>query len=408
MLSSSASLELGAPARPDVTTTASPRPVRPPAARMPSVDMLRGLVMALMVLDHTRDFFGASGFNPRDVSEPALFLTRWITHLCAPVFVLLAGVAAGLRQGTTGGVRDLSRFLVTRGLWLVALEFTVVRVGWSFELGGGILFAQVIWALGMSMIALAGLVHLPRQLVMAIGVVMIAGHNLVDGIRVDGNGPVAWLWAILHQSRALEAGGASAFILYPLIPWTGVMAVGYALAPVMRLSAVRRREVLIETGVGLTMAFVILRALNLYGDPGKWRVYPDVLPTILSFVDCGKYPPSLLYLLMTLGPALVMLAAFDGVRGRAAWMLEVLGRTPLFFYVTHIYVLHALAVLAGWAAGANVAWLVDSSVRKPDAWGVSLPAVYVIALAVVALLYPLCRRVGILKAYRREWWWSYV
>ena len=375
---------------------------------MPSIDMLRGLVMALMVLDHARDFFGGSGFNPRDVSDPALFLTRWITHFCAPVFVFVAGMAAALREEPSDDPQALSRFLVTRGLWLVVLEFTIVRVGWSFELASGTAFAQVIWALGMSMIALAGLVRLPRQGVLTIAALLIVGHNLLDGIRVDGNGPLAWLWTILHQPRALEAGGVSAFVLYPLIPWIGVMALGYAFAPVMRLPAVERREILIETGLGLTMAFVVLRAMNVYGDPDPWRVYPDALPTILSFLDCGKYPPSLLYLLMTLGPSLVILAVFDRARGRVSWMLEVLGRTPLFFYVAHIYALHALALLAGWAFGADVAWLLDSSIRKPDAWGVPLPIVYAIAFAVAALLYPLCRRIGILKAYRREWWWSYV
>ena len=371
--------------------------------------MLRGLVMVLMTLDHTRDFFSASSFDPRDVNDPALFLTRWITHLCAPVFVFLAGVSAGLRHDEVGATQPLSRFLVTRGLWLVLLEFTIVRIAWTFDPFGNVAFAQVIWALGVSMMALAGLVYFPRPVLAGLSLALIAGHNLLDGFRVAGEQYAAWLWMVVHQPGVLRGDYLTVVVLYPLVPWIGVMAAGYALAPAFRLPRYERRRYLLVLGVAVTIAFVTMRSTNFYGDPVSWTPQADIVPTLLSFVNCEKYPPSLSYLMMTLGPALMILAVFDGASGFAARSLNVIGRTPLLYYVAHIYLLHALAVLVVWSGGADVSWLLQSSAAgKPAGWGYSLPIVYAIAAGTVIALYPLCRWLGALKERRHEWWWSYV
>lgn len=379
--------------------------------RLDSIDLLRGLVIVLMALDHTRDFFGTSGANPRDVAEPALFLTRWITHFCAPVFIFLAGVSAYLYGARGRSVGALSRFLLTRGLWLILIEFTVVRLGWSFSLNITHFTGQVIWAIGASMVVLAGLVYLPRWAIAVVGLVMIAGHNLFDGIAAEQFGPAGFIWNLLHKPGPLWAGdGTRLFVLYPLIPWVGVMAAGYALGPVMQLDAAARRHWLLGLGLALTAGFIVLRATNLYGDPAGWDGHDGALATALSFVNCEKYPPSLLYLMMTLGPALVLLATFPhaNARGRAATCLITFGRVPFFFYVVHIFLIHALAVVFAAVAFGDASWLFGSFGGKPAGYGVSLAGVYGVWLCVVIALYPPCRWFAALKQRRREWWWSYL
>jgi uncharacterized membrane protein len=235
--------------------------------RLDSIDLLRGLVMVLMALDHTRDFFGASGPNPRDIADPALFLTRWVTHFCAPTFIFLAGVSAFLYGERGRSVGEVSLFLLTRGLWLILIEFTLMRFCWTFSFQINVFVMQVIWVTGASMVVLAGLVHLPRGVIAAIGLAMIAGHNLLDGIDAADLGNAAWLWTLLHQPGLIEIGPQiKLFVLYNLVPWSGVMAAGYALGPVYRLDPVSRRSFLIRTGAAVTAAFVVLRATNLYGD----------------------------------------------------------------------------------------------------------------------------------------------
>jgi len=257
--------------------------------RLDSVDLLRGLVMALMALDHTRDFFTVSGWNPRDVADPALFLTRWITHFCAPTFMLLAGLAAHLYGARGRSVGEISRFLVTRGFLLILIEFTLVRVGWIFSFGFDQLTAGVIWAIGASMIALAALVYLPRIAIAAAAAGLIAGHNLLDGIRAEDLGSASWIWHFLHQPGLVRLGnGATVFVLYPIIPWIGVMAAGYALGPVMELEAESRHRWLLRLGAAITAAFVLLRATNLYGDPAPWTMQETWFATALSFLNCEK------------------------------------------------------------------------------------------------------------------------
>ena len=379
--------------------------------RLDSVDLLRGLVMVVMALDHTRDFFGAGAMNPRDVAEPALFLTRWITHFCAPVFIFLAGLSAylyGSRGRTTG---ELSCFLLTRGFWLILIEFTLVRFGWTFGLDLGVFVMQVIWAIGASMVVLAVLVNLPRWAVLTVGLGMIAGHNLLDSVRAEDLGAVSPLWTVVHQPGLLPLTATThLFVLYPLIPWVGVMATGYALGPVFALKRHVRVGLLAGLSAAVTAGFVLIRAANFYGDPSPWSVQPTGLATVLSFLNCEKYPPSLLYLMMTLGPGLVLLAAFEGVRGRLADIVITFGRVPLFYYVAHLYLIHLLAIPFALAALGDAAWLLgDGPLRhKPHGYGLDLAGIYAAWLFVVAALYWPCHWFAALKQRRTDWWLSYL
>ena len=368
--------------------------------RIVSIDVLRGLIMVLMALDHTRDFFGTGGFNPRDVTEPALFLTRWVTHLCAPTFIFLAGLSAFLYgRGRSAG--ELSRFLLTRGLLLILLDFTLIKFGWRFEFDFYRMSAGVIFAIGASMIALAALIWLPRFAIAAVALIMIAGHNLLDGLSAAQFGELSWAWHVLHEQGRITLGeGASLYVVYPLIPWIGVMAAGYALGPAMQLGSEARQRLLFRLGAAITFGFVVLRATNLYGDPAGWTTQENWLSTLLSFINCEKYPPSLLYLMMTLGPAFMLLAAFEQARGVLAQLLTIFGKVPFFFYVVHIYLIHALAVAAGLAMTGVFA--------KSTEIGFGLPGVYLIWLLVLLLLYPLCRSFADLKARRSGSWWSYL
>ena len=369
--------------------------------RIASIDILRGLVIALMALDHTRDFFTSDNFNPRDVTEPALFLTRWTTHLCAPTFVLLAGLSAFL-YGRDRPADELQRFLVTRGLWLILIEFTLVSFAWTFELRYPLdLFAGVIWVIGASMICLAALTYLPLVAIAIVAIALIVGHNLFDGIPAEDFGVASALWRILHDPGRIDLGGGnSVYALYSLIPWAGVMATGYALGSVMSLAPEKRQRVLFFLGAAITLGFVLLRATNVYGDPEPWKIGSTPLQTVLSFINCEKYPPSLLFLMMTLGPALMLLAAFERVRGRFAQWLSTYGEVPFFFYVVHLYVLHGLAVAVGFMTAGVV-------VPRPEL-SFGLPTVYAIWLGVLLLLYPLCLWFAKVKARQSEWWWRYL
>ena len=323
-------------------------------ARIVSIDVLRGLVMAIMALDHTRDFFGSSGFNPRDVTEPALFLTRWVTHLCAPTFIFLAGLSAFL-FGRGRDTKVLSRFLLIRGVWLILIDFTLIKFGWRFDLDLYRLTAGVIFVIGASMIALAALIWLPRWAIASVAVIMLAGHNLLDAVRAEDLGEASWAWHLLHEPGLVPLGaGVNLYVLYPLIPWIGVMAAGYLLGPVMQLEAEARQRLLFRLGAAVTLGFVVLRATNLYGDPDPWTMQETWSSTVLSFLNCEKYPPSLLFLMMTLGPALMLLASFEHARNAIARLLATFGQVPFFYYVVHIYLIHGLAVATGFALTGTV------------------------------------------------------
>jgi uncharacterized membrane protein len=385
-----------------VATTARPR--------LDSIDLLRGLIMVVMALDHTRDFFGAGGTNPRDVADPALFMTRWVTHFCAPIFIFLSGLSAWLygSRGRTAG--ELSRFLLTRGLWLMLIEFTVVRFGWSFSVAFDVFVIQVIFAIGASMVVLAGLIHLPRWAIAAIALAMIGGHNLLDGVRPEQFGALGWLWGVLHQRGfAFGSPDEGLFVLYPLVPWIGIMAAGYLLGPLFKSDEDVRWRWLIGVGVSIIAGFVLIRATNLYGDPAPWIQQERVLATVLSFIDCEKYPPSLLYLMMTLGPALLFLAVFERMRGRFADVIATFGRVPFFYYVAHLYLIHVLALIAAWWSTGEVGWLLSGHLpNKPAGYGYGLAGIYAVWLVVVLALYPACRWFAGVKQRNRAWCLSYL
>ncbi|MGK2922530.1 MAG: DUF1624 domain-containing protein, partial [Methyloceanibacter sp.] len=330
----------------------------------------------------------------------ALFLTRWVTHICAPTFILLAGLSAFL-YGRGTDTESLSRFLLIRGLWLILIDFTLIKFGWRLEFDLFRMTGGIIFAIGASMIALAALVWLPRWVIAVVTVTMLFGHNLVDNIRADELGGAAWAWHLLHEPGLIYLGdGAQLYVLYPLIPWIGVMAAGYLLGPVMQLEAQARQRVLFSLGAAITLGFVILRATNLYGDPAPWVTQDTWLATVLSFLNCEKYPPSLLYMMMTLGPALILLAAFEHAHGIFTRILAVFGQVPFFYYVVHIYVIHLLAVATDFAMTGDLT-------RAPEI-SLSLGGVYLVWLLVLVLLYSMCKWFAELKKNGRGWWWSYM
>jgi uncharacterized membrane protein len=382
----------------------------PRRARIDSVDIMRGLIMVVMALDHVRDFWSNAAVDPTDpaTSTPALFATRWITHLCAPWFMLLAGAGAYLSLGRDRSPSTLVRFLVTRGLWLIALELTIVNVFWK-----GLLFDptfvrfMVLCALGGSMIALAAMVRLPKLVILAIAVVMIVGHDAFDDVSPDRFGSFAWLWELLHVPGIIGAEphkGWSMFVLYPLIPWIGVMALGYvggSWLESMRDDPHRARKLAIA-GVVVLAVFAVVRALDIYGDPQPWVRFDTFGEDAMSFLEVSKYPPSLDFVLATLGTGFVVLAAIDATVVARPWrVFRTFGRVPMFFYLVHIPLIATTSQLA--YRIANGAWRSEESV-----WGFGLPGVYAIWIACIALLYLPCVWFAGVKARRRDWWLGYV
>ncbi|RZJ96552.1 MAG: DUF1624 domain-containing protein [Brevundimonas sp.] len=381
------------------------------AVRLDALDLLRGIVICLMVLDHVRDYFHASGaFDPMDVtqSNPALYLTRIITHFCAPTFVLLAGVSAFLQKANGKTTANLSRFLLTRGLWLIVLELTVVNIGWQFV--PALVFLQVIWAIGWSMVALSALVWLPWRAVLAIGVVIIAGHNLLDGIAPEAFGAAAPLWNFLHVANIVPVAGVPVLFAYPVLPWMGVMAFGYGIGRVFLLPEAQRRRMLVTLGLSMVAAFIVLRGLQLYGDPRPWAVQDAPWKTVGDFLNVLKYPPSLDYVLMTLGPVLALIPALERLKGPVAAFFLPFGRVPLFVYVIHIYLAHALSMLLGVLMGYPAAAFINPFFggMAPAGWGIPLLGVYAVWALVLAILYPLGRWFSGVKARRRDWWLGYL
>lgn len=379
----------------------------PPRRRIDSVDLLRGIVMILMALDHARDYFGGAAIDPTNLATTTapLFFTRWITHLCAPVFCLLTGTGAYLARGrrTTG---ELSWFLLTRGLWLVLLELTVARFLWQFNVDYQVTIITVLWALGWSMVVLAALVHFPTWVAGAFGVALIVLHNLADPVAPQAFGGLAPLWNVLHRPGVLYAApGRIVILAYPLIPWIGVMAAGYTLGAVFGMAPESRRRLLLRLGIGLTAAFLVLRFVNVYGDPVPWSAQRTPVLTVLSFLNLTKYPPSLLFLLMTLGPALLLLRAMDGRAVPAALRPAfIIGKVPMFYYLAHIFALHLIAVFVSLARYGTIRYMFESArpdqfpVTQPPGWPMPLPAVYLVWAVVVVLLFPFCRWYAALKA----------
>jgi uncharacterized membrane protein len=385
--------------------------------RLESIDLLRGIIMVLMALDHTRDFVGHPGLNPVNLATTTvpLFFTRWITHFCAPVFFLLTGTGAYLSLGRKSK-GDLSRFLFTRGLWLIFLEIVVLRcLVWQFNFDFHVIMLVVIWALGWAMIVLSALVYLPTKVVTALGLVMIVGHNLLDKVPAKSFGGLAPLWNILHVPGFLSANpNHTMFVAYPLIPWVGVTAVGYGLGQVYAWTSERRKAFLLRLGLGLTAAFLVLRAVNIYGDPSRWAVQKSAAFTLISFLNTTKYPPSLLFLLMTLGPAMLLLWAVDSGTPRMLRPALIIGAVPMFYYILHALLLHVMAVVICFLRYHDVHWMFESPtidkypMTPPPGWGFGLPGVYLTWIFVVVALYPLCRWFAAVKRRRRDAWLSYI
>jgi len=389
----------------------------PRLSRIASIDIVRGLVMVIMALDHVRDYFyqGAMMADPTDLESttPALFFTRWVTHFCAPTFVMLAGTSAYL-YGSKKGKKELSVFLFTRGLWLVVLEFTLVRFGWTFNIFLNSPFMmQVIWAIGCSMMALSVLTWMHRYAVLGLGLALVCLHNLLDGVHFAPQHALFPLWAVLHEPSPLAFGHAHFFTLYPLLPWLGIMCCGYALGAVYvtGYDSAKRKKTLLWWGLGTIFCFVAVRAANIYGDPTPWQTQRSFGYTVLSFINTEKYPPSFLFSAMTLGPALLLLPAVENLQGFFARFFAVIGRVPLFYYVLHLYLAHGLAVIMFLLTGGywhQINHNQNPFSGMPPTAGYSLPWVYVAWVVVVLLLYPLCIRYGKMKQKSSWWGWSYL
>jgi uncharacterized membrane protein len=387
--------------------------------RINSIDLLRGLIMIIMAIDHVRDYFHAGSFlfNPLDLSKTsvAIFFTRWITHFCAPIFMLLAGTSAYL-IGQKKTKKALSVFLLKRGLWLIFLELTVVNLGWSFNILFPDFLFVTIWALGVSMIVLAAMIHLPVKIILLICIVIVAGHNLLDNTHVTGNTLPAFGWALLHEQNFFSWNKEVFLVGYPLVPWIGVMPLGYCLGVwyASGYDAAKRKKQLLITGSAALLLFIILRFSNLYGDPVQWSTQKNPVFTFLSFINVNKYPPSLLYILITLGTALILLAWMENLQGALVNIISIYGRVPMFFYLIHIYLIHLLAMIAS-GLFTTVAW--QNWMLKQPIWfntdlkgyGFPLVVVYLVWAFVVVALFPLCKRYDRYKqSHKEKWWLSYL
>ncbi|XVJ67253.1 MAG: DUF1624 domain-containing protein [Lacibacter sp.] len=387
--------------------------------RIESIDLLRGLVMIIMALDHVRDYFHADAFlfDPLDLEKttPVLFFTRWITHFCAPVFMFLAGTSASL-IGQRKSKKELSIFLFKRGAWLILLELTVVNFGWNFDIAFTNIYFIVIWVLGLSMIALAAAIHLPKKWIFILGLLILAGHNLLDGVHVQGNTLAAFGWALVHDQNVFTWAGKTVLVGYPVLPWIGIIMLGYCFgglySPVF--TAEKRKKWLINIGVGAVLLFFVIRFANFYGDPGLWSKQDNFLNTFLDFISTTKYPPSLLYALMTLGPSILFLAFTERANNPLSKFISIYGRVPMFYYILHIYLLHAAAMIAA-GLFTNFSWQVW--ILKEPLWltqtlkgyGFPLSIVYIVWTGVILILYPLCKWYDRYKQKHKEkWWLSYL
>lgn len=392
-----------------ITMTTSTKP------RIQSIDLLKGLVMVIMALDHVRDYFHYSAFffDPADPVQSTLpiFFTRFITHFCAPIFCFLAGTSAFM-VGKRKFKSELSYFLLKRGIWLVFIEMTIVNFAWCFDIYFRSPGLYVIWSLGISMIALAGLIHLPLKYILAFSLLLIFGHNLLDTIHIKDN----VLWAILHEYAFFKLNNGFDFeVGYPVIPWIAVMALGYYFGSFYNTTYnyIRRKKLFNVIGISAIFAFVILRFYNLYGEPIRYKDYETTAKDLISFFNPSKYPPSLLYLLMTLGVAFLFLANTENLKGKVVGFFSTFGRVPFFYYILHLYLIHILALLSaellgfGWQAMILVDWLNVSPILK--GYGFPLWVVYAVWIGVIVLLYPLCKKFDNYKqSHKEKWWLSYL
>jgi len=391
--------------------------------RIESIDIIRGIAMVIMALDHVRDYFHitANIDDPLnlDTTTPLLFFTRWITHFCAPVFVFLSGTSIYL-QSLRKTKKELSSFLIKRGLWLIFAEFFIISLAWTFDPMYHIFPMQVIWAIGISMVILGLLIHLPYRVILIIGLVIVFGHNLLD-IPESAPGFKAGFWWDLFHSGFFKlysyAPNRFFMMVYPFVAWTGVMMLGFCTGIFFsaKYTEVQRRKILKNLGLGLIGLFVILRFINIYGDPVAWSTQKDGLYTFFSFLKVNKYPPSLLYLCIMIGPALVLLSLMEKIKNSFTNIMLVFGRTAFFYYIIHIYLIHLFATIAFFIRGNHTVQEAYDSVQKVPflfvmpGEGVGLALTYAIWAGIIILLYPLCKWYDRYKtSHKEKWWLSYL
>ncbi len=398
--------------------TAITDPVYIGRTRVDSIDILRGLVMIIMALDHTRDFFHISAWtqDPLDLAttSPELFLTRWITHFCAPVFTFLAGTSVWF-QARNKNTSELSSFLIKRGLWLVVVEIVVFNFAFSFDPAYTVIGLQTIWSIGVSMIILGLLIWLPFEAILAIGLLIVLGHNSLDFYESSKKSGFSFFYSIIHRPGFFPLSKEhSIFILYPVLPWLGIMILGYCFGRIFTtFKGAERRKIISLIGIGITMFFILLRAINIYGDPKPWSQHDTVLYTVFSFIDTQKYPPSLLYAAMTIGPGIIFLNLFEKTKNVLTDLIVVFGRVPFLYYVLHFFLIHFLSMIfflmrghkfnEGIYEGPNM--LPNFIIAKE---GYSLGLVYVIWIGVIVILYPVCKWFSEYKKTHRNWWLSYL
>jgi uncharacterized membrane protein len=386
--------------------------------RISSIDIMRGLVMVIMALDHTRDFYHTDAFlfDPTDLSKttPALFFTRWITHFCAPTFVFLAGTAIHISAGRKPK-KELRRFLITRGLWLVFLELVVVRFGILFNLYYDVIILQVIWAIGVSMMLLALLIHIKDSYILFFGLLITFSHNLLDLITIAPESIFRAPFMILHQQGFIPINDHMAIrVFYPVLPWFGIMMMGFGLGKLYTKDFdLLRPTYLVLSGISTIFLFLIIRYVNIYGDPRPWQSYDSLTYTFLSFINCSKYPPSLLYTLMTLGPVLILLGVLEKVHFAFLNPLLVFGRVPLFYYILHFYLLHITALFFFMQKTGKSFDEIDFHFARTLGGltaesGYPLPYVYLVWISLVLILYPICKWYNEYKSSKKSWWVSYV
>ena len=389
------------------------------SSRIESIDVLRGLVMVIMALDHVRDYFHLGAFisDPLDLTttNPFLFLTRYVTHFCAPVFVFLTGTSASL-YGQSRSKKQLSRFLFTRGLWLIFVEIVIMNFIWWFDPNFGFINLQVIWAIGLCMIFLSGLIYLPYKLLLTIALIIVFGHNTLDSITTTGGSFSSVLWYIVHQQQFLPLGDSRMIgFFYPVLPWIGVMALGYSFGFMYRkgFSGLLRKRYLVLLGISTIILFLFIRFINVYGDLEPWSRQKNFLFTWFSFINVNKYPPSLLYILITIGPTFLVLYLIEGVKSKITGILIVFGRVPFFYYVLHVFLIHSAALLTLIALGKDwklmILDMTAFTTNKMADYGYSLGIVYLVWVLIVAILYPLCKKYMNYKLGNPEkWWLSYL
>lgn len=388
--------------------------------RIESIDLLRGIVIVIMALDHVRDYFHAANFvyNPADMAQtnPAVFFTRWITNFCAPVFVFLAGTSAFL-VGLRKTKKELSLFLLKRGLWLMLLEVTVISFAWNFNPHYPTFRLQVIWILGLAMVLMSGIIYLPPKMILSIGLLILFTHNLFDGFHVTGNTFADFLLAELHERRRFNFGGHNFTTGYSIVAWISIMMLGYCFGALYKndVSSPVRKKYLLIIGSVATALFIVIRAINSYGDMAPWKVQSSFIMTVCSFLNATKYPPSLIYTLMTLGPSLMMLALLENPLDSLGKIIIRIGRVPLFFYILHLFLIHLLAIIAVVASGRPWTDMIFTSLQnaKDSPWlkgyGLSLAGTYVVWILVVVMLYPLCKWYDRYKtSHKEKWWLSYL